>query len=213
MSTISVSLPADGSTADVADYNTPITTIVNAINGGLDNDNIATGAAISGTKLADASIDSDKYVDGSIDPEHLITGAGTSWAWQSWTPTWVNFTLGDGTQVAKYIQIGKNVYFRLNVVWGSTTSLSGTPTFTLPVASIALVGADSQVIAVGKYLDSGMAAYQGLVMLASTTTGQLQLSNASATYLTYGGISATTPINAWGTSDEFKFHNGMYEAA
>lgn len=52
MGTISVSLPTDGTTADVADYNTPITTIVNAINGGLDNDNIASGAAIAGSKLA-----------------------------------------------------------------------------------------------------------------------------------------------------------------
>lgn len=53
MGTISVSLPADGTTADVTDYNTPITTIVNAINGNLDNANIASGAAISTTKLAD----------------------------------------------------------------------------------------------------------------------------------------------------------------
>jgi hypothetical protein len=30
MGTVSVSLPSDGTTADVADYNTPITTIVNA---------------------------------------------------------------------------------------------------------------------------------------------------------------------------------------
>jgi hypothetical protein len=53
MSTISVSLPADGSTADVADYNTPITTIVNAINGGLDSTNIS---SLSGTKITAGTI-------------------------------------------------------------------------------------------------------------------------------------------------------------
>lgn len=53
MSTISVSLPSDGTTADVSDYNTPITTIVNEINGGLNNSNIAAGAAISTSKIAD----------------------------------------------------------------------------------------------------------------------------------------------------------------
>lgn len=53
MSIISVSLPADGTTADVADYNNPITTIGNVINGGLDNSNIASGAAIATSKLAD----------------------------------------------------------------------------------------------------------------------------------------------------------------
>lgn len=52
MSTISVSLPADGSTASVSQYNTPITTIVNAINGGLDNSNIGTGAAIAASKIS-----------------------------------------------------------------------------------------------------------------------------------------------------------------
>lgn len=58
MATISVSLPSDGSTADVADYNTPVTTIVNAINGGLDNNNISASAAIAGTKLASGGVDS-----------------------------------------------------------------------------------------------------------------------------------------------------------
>jgi len=53
MANISVSLPADGDTIDSSDYNTPITTVVNEINGGLDNSNIATNAAIAGSKLAD----------------------------------------------------------------------------------------------------------------------------------------------------------------
>jgi hypothetical protein len=52
MGTISVSLPSDGTTADVADYNTPINTIVTLVNGNLDNANIASGAAIAGSKLA-----------------------------------------------------------------------------------------------------------------------------------------------------------------
>jgi hypothetical protein len=53
MATISVSLPADGSTADVADVNTPITTIVNAINGNLDSNNIS---SLNGSKLVAASV-------------------------------------------------------------------------------------------------------------------------------------------------------------
>lgn len=56
MSTISVSLPADGTNADVTDYNTPITTIINEMNGGLNNANIAAAAAIDGSKLADAGV-------------------------------------------------------------------------------------------------------------------------------------------------------------
>src|SRR4051812_42420252 len=53
MGTISVTLPTDGTTADVADVNTPITTIVTELNGNIDNANIKTGAAIATSKLAD----------------------------------------------------------------------------------------------------------------------------------------------------------------
>ncbi len=48
MPIISVTLPSDNTTADVADYNLPITTILSTLNGGLDDDNIA---SLSGTKL------------------------------------------------------------------------------------------------------------------------------------------------------------------
>ncbi len=71
MGLISVSLPSDGSTADVSDYNTPITTIVSAINGNLDNANIVAGAAIAGSKLADASVTSAKIV--GIDKSLMTT--------------------------------------------------------------------------------------------------------------------------------------------
>lgn len=57
MGTVSVSLPSDGETIEAADYNTPLNTIVNEINGNLDNNNIKSGAAISTAKLAsDAGI-------------------------------------------------------------------------------------------------------------------------------------------------------------
>lgn len=66
MGIISVSLPSDGTTADVADVNTPLTTIATEINGNLDNNNIKSGAAIDGSKLADASIPATKLATGAI---------------------------------------------------------------------------------------------------------------------------------------------------
>src|SRR5207253_1317172 len=35
-------------------------------------------------------------------------------AWQSWTPTWTNLTVGNAVQACKYIQIGKTVHFRVS---------------------------------------------------------------------------------------------------
>jgi len=65
MANVSVSLPSDGDTIDVADYNTPITTIVNDYNGNIDNSNIAAAAAIAGSKLADGAIPFGKLATGA----------------------------------------------------------------------------------------------------------------------------------------------------
>lgn len=75
MANISVSLPSDGQTADVADYNTPINTIVNEFNGNIDNSNIKSGAAIDGSKLASGGVGTTQLADGSV------TFAKTSGIW------------------------------------------------------------------------------------------------------------------------------------
>jgi hypothetical protein len=64
MATISTSLPADGDTIDAADYNTPINTIVNVINGNLDSDNLAANA-VGTSEIADSSVTYAK-TDGKI---------------------------------------------------------------------------------------------------------------------------------------------------
>lgn len=64
MGTVSTTLPSDGQTIDASDVNTPINAILSGINGNLDDDNIKTGANISGAKLADTSITNAKmYTD------------------------------------------------------------------------------------------------------------------------------------------------------
>lgn len=63
MANVSVSLPSDGDTIDVADYNTPINTIVTDYNGNIDNSNIATAAAIAGSKLANGSVTPTKWTN------------------------------------------------------------------------------------------------------------------------------------------------------
>lgn len=100
MATISVSLPSDGTTADVADYNTPITTVVNAINGGLDNDNIKSAAAIDGSKLADKSVTLAKINGGSTagipktDSSGNVTVTAASWVTPTLSTGWTQFDTG-----------------------------------------------------------------------------------------------------------------------
>lgn len=68
MATISVTLPSDGESIDAADVNTPINTIVNAINGNLDSDNIK---------------------DASITPQKLTNFSSLSWTSVGYTPNTV----------------------------------------------------------------------------------------------------------------------------
>lgn len=63
----------------------------------------------------------------------LPTGTGTiakeTGAWTSWTPTWTadsgTPSYGNGNLYAKYVQIGKTVHFSFRLIWGSTTTATG----------------------------------------------------------------------------------------
>lgn len=197
---ISVSLPSDGTTADVADYNTPITTIVTLVNGNIDNSNIVAGAAIAGSKLADASVTNAKLATGSGQP---------GGAWTSYTPTFANTTLGNGTVTGAYILIGKTVHFRARFVLGTTSAVASGPTVSLPVTSVALTVDTPLGIAI--VLDGGIADYPGTLYWASTTTASPQVTNAAATYGVSNGITATVPIT-FGSTDNL-YVQGTYEAA
>ena len=148
-----------------------------------------------------------------------FTGSGTAAladfiaaAWSSWTPTWTNLTLGNGTVTAAYAQIGKMVFCRLAIVFGSTTSISGDVIFSLPVTRAAY-GGSANVTPLGQanFFDSPSAGYQGLVQNASTTTASIRALNTASTYLTNVLLSSTVPFT-WATSDELAVEF-FYEAA
>ena len=76
---------------------------------------------------------------GSFTSQVLTSGdlntAGGSWT--TFTPTWTNFTLGNGTvDRAAYEQIGRSVDVYVRVTLGSTSSVTGAITLTLPVTEI-----------------------------------------------------------------------------
>lgn len=80
LATISVSLPSDGTTADVADYNTPITTIVSEFNGNIDNANIKSAAAIATSKIAsDGGLARAALLDGLVRNRQGGTTGDNSW--------------------------------------------------------------------------------------------------------------------------------------
>lgn len=126
----------------------------------------------------------------------------------TWTPTLTNITLGNGTLTARYVKVGKLVFFTIVLTWGTTTSASGTFTFTTPFT--AAVGANMPT-ATGYALDTGSASYPVVAELNDTTHLRVLCVNASGTYATRDFVNATVPFT-WGSTDELRLV-GVFESA
>jgi len=130
-------------------------------------------------------------------------------AWVSYTPTLTNLTLGNGTRTGLYIQIGKMVFVQATFTLGSTSAVTGNPTFSLPVTAIASVSASSFA---GYFSDaSAVAVYPAITAVTSVTQIGLLAVLASGTYAAWVGASATVPFT-WATSDTIHL-SGFYVAA
>lgn len=132
----------------------------------------------------------------------------SNWSADTYTPTWGNTgtsnTTTGSTIGGSYFKIGKLVYFRITLTWGSgTASGNGAWTFTLPFTAADSVGVNGACNAI--YSDAGTL-YKGTGVSASTTTIQM-LSNASP--LT--SVSATVPFT-WANGDAV-YVTGIYIAA
>lgn len=152
--------------------------------------------------------------DGS-DITHAITDLATlgAAAWPSWTPTWTNLTIGNAVVTAKYVQIGKLVLCRLDVVFGTTTSVSGDVRFSMPVTRATYGGTSgiAQLGVLSAYDVSVTTAVQGCVINISTTEAMIRIQTAGGTYVNLVALSSTVPFT-WTTSDEIHTEF-FYEAA
>lgn len=180
----------------------------------------ANGVSVDSLNIKDGKLNTNNSVvtanitDAAVTPAKLVTGTGAGWAWSTWSPTWTNLTVGNGTTAFGYIQTGKTVHFRIKLVFGSTSAISGNVEFTLPVSSnAAYQGAESAYVGHVKILDAGTAGYVGTVALSngSATKATILVLNAAATYLQTTALSSTIPMT-WGLSDELHI-TGSYEAA
>jgi len=169
------------------------------------------GMSISSAKVGSNGVVTASITDGAVTPAKLQSGTGSTWAWQTWTPTLTNLTIGNGALGSnRYIQIGKTVHFSLNILFGTTTSMSTAPKFTLPVTARSV---SNFPWGIANYLDNsaGNLTYIGQVTFDSTTVARLAVTNASATYATIESVTATVPFT-WAVSDSINIF-GSYEAA
>lgn len=179
----------------------------------------ANGVTVDGLNIKDGKLNTNNSVvtnnitDAAVTPAKLVSGSGASWVWQSYTPTFTNLTVGNGVLAGFWTQVGKTVFGRVKLLFGSSSSVSGAVTFTLPTPSIAAYASTSAAsqIGIGSILDAGSTIYAGIVYWSSTTNANIRVLNAAGTYVSHTDLSGAVPV-ALGTSDEI-YVQFSYEAA
>ena len=129
-------------------------------------------------------------------------------AWTAYTPTFVNFTLGNGTITkSRYAQIGKVVIYDFLITMGTTSSMGTSMTISLPVTgantNTALVHPATSTIAGALNVMSWR--------LNSTTIAQLFRNTASNNDVNLSNPTAAFP-GTWASGSTFSGQI-TYEAA
>jgi hypothetical protein len=143
---------------------------------------------------------STEYYSGSA---WVAIGGSTGATWTTFTPTYTDITVGNGTVTSRYTKSGNlvTVYFRF--VLGSTSSTGVNPVVTLPSPIVPLY----RFAMTGIWFDSGVQAYVG----SFGTDG----ANVNCEGISTGGTWATTgngrPFTL-GANDWLQF-TGTYEVA
>lgn len=106
-------------------------------------------------------------------------------------------TVGNGTKAFRYVQIGKVVHFSLEFVLGSTSVVTGNPTFTLPIA----VATNGFSIATAYAQDASAGTYTSIIYMIQGGT----ISSLSP------NTNSTSPFT-WASGDRIRI-TGTYEVA
>jgi hypothetical protein len=131
--------------------------------------------------------------------------------WIAWTPTVTNVTKGTGSaETYVFARLGKLIFVRGTLQLGTGGTVTGSPTFSLPVTPNAGISTNAPQFN-NIFLDvSASAQYQGHGIIVS---GNAVLRNwtVSGTAIIQQNPSGTVPFT-WSTSDAITFA-GVYEAA
>ena len=129
----------------------------------------------------------------------------------TWSPSYTNLTVGNGTVVPRYSQANKLVIADFTFTLGSTSSIGTNPNISLPVSASSQYTFDRNAVGHVYVRDNATATYYGAVYLDSSTHMAPLLYNASGTYTTASLVTATVPMT-WATGD-ILYMRAIYEAA
>jgi hypothetical protein len=123
-----------------------------------------------------------------------------SYTWAAWTPASRNdITIGNGTETARYVQIGNVVFWFYKFVFGSTSSISSSPSIQLPAATTATWEGSNTV---ATFIDANGSQYEAAAAYIINDKVQFKVVKSDGTYATINDISGSIPFS-WTTSDYF----------
>ena len=151
------------------------------------------------------------------DTDKVLVWNGSAWrflntpqttepgVWTSFTPSWTNLTVGNGTVSAHYSIVNKILFVRVKFTMGSTSSMGDPLRMTLP-ASLTQNTDAQESIGWAQLTDTGVASYTGFVNVSSSTQVTIAVINASSTYGQTNNVNGTRPFTfATGDTVAFEF--------
>jgi len=142
-----------------------------------------------------------------------VAGDLSGLTWQAWAPSYTNLTIGNGTVVARYVQIGNTVVCYFAFTLGSSSAVGTNPTVTTPVtaSSTYLVGSAQTHIGTGMLSVAGATQYPASVTLGTADRFDVFSHDSSVAVEQIKTITATSP-GTWTTGNILTF-SATYEAA
>jgi hypothetical protein len=148
--------------------------------------------------------------NGTVLTADSTAATGVAWAtptgsaWTTWSPTYSGLTVGNGTVTARYNTNNNVVFYQWQLIFGSTSSISGEVTVSLPLTGT------GRSLAQVSILDEFVAYYVG-IGLVGTTSVLARVTTAGGTYVGNSSLSSTIPMT-WNTGDQMVV-TGFYEKA
>jgi hypothetical protein len=131
-------------------------------------------------------------------------GASGSATYVAWSPTILNFSLGDGNIDALYAQQGKFVDAYIRIQFGSTTAITGAFRFTLPVNMDISGGAGTGTFLNGSASFSDASTgniLKGAVTYDGATQAEARMLYLNGNYQQGQALSSSVPFGSWQVGD------------
>ena len=122
-------------------------------------------------------------------------------SWVSFVPSWVNLTIGNGTDNWYYAVVNETLFITGRTTFGSTTSITGAVQMEIPYGTTIFNAA--QPVGGAEYSENGGDIYIGEVSPESTTAVRFREFNVSGSLIIRANVFATSPFT-WGTDDQIR---------